>query len=223
MRQFLFDTHFPSDHLPDEEATVRPEPAFQTGGFTEEDLEAVRDRAFKQGMELGERDGFERGQQAARQSIEAQRTQSLAGIDAAVRGALGEVRDFRAKLEHDTVRVVTALVSRLAPPLMAAAADAELDGLILDALRAAIGQPRLEIRMAPADIERTRPEIDALAAEAGFRGEVVLIGDVNLPRGAATADWRTGGAQLDPRILDRALGDAIAIAISRLSVNNRAR
>ena len=224
MRPFLFDTHFPAE-APDESGPSplpRPEPSFQTGGFTEEDLEAVRDRAFKQGMELGERDGFERGQQAARQSLDAQRTQALAGIDTAMKGAMEDVTAFRERLEHDTVRVVTALVARLAPPLLDAVADAELDSLVLDMLRAAIGRPLLEIRVSPVTQERLQADIDTMAANAGYRGDVRLIADASLTAGAAVADWGTGGAQHDPRALERALADAVAIAISRLGVHSRA-
>lgn len=221
MRPFLFDTHFASDHEADTPPPA-PEPAFQTGGFTEEDLAAVRDRAFKQGMEMGERDGFERGQQAARQSVEALRGQSLAAIDNAIRVALGDLALFQQRLEHDAVRVVTALVARLAPPLLDAVADAELNLLVRDILRAAIGRPRLEIRLAPAALERVRAEIEDMAAEAGFRGDVRLIADANLPAEAAMADWGSGGAEHDPRALERALGDAIAIAVSRLTVAAKA-
>ena len=221
MRPFLFDTHFPGDSGADA-GSITPEPVLQTGGFTEEDLAAVRDRAYKQGMELGERDGFERGQQAARQSLDAQRTTALAAIDAAIRETMADVTGFHRRLEHDAVRVVTALVARLAPPLLDAAADAELDLLVRDILRAAIGRPRLEIRLAPTALDRIRTEIETIAAEAGFKGDVHLAADAALPPGAAIANWGTGGAEQDPRALERALGDAIAIAISRLTVGTRA-
>lgn len=219
MRPFLFDTHFPNDSTGEE--APPPEPAFQAGGFSEEDLAAVRDRAYRQGMEIGERDGFERGRQAAHQSIEAQRAQSLAAIDTAVASALGELSVFRQQMERDAVRVVTALVARLAPPLLDAAADAELDVLVKDILHAAIGRPRLDIRLAPAAVERMRPDIDALAAEAGFRGDIHLVPDAALAAGAAIGDWETGGAEHDPRALERALGDVIAIAVSRLTLTSR--
>ncbi len=221
MRPFLFDTHFPGDSSANT-ATVAPDPVLQTGGFTEEDLAAVRDRAYKQGMELGERDGFERGQQAARQSLEAQRSTALSAIDSAIRAAMADLTGFHRRLEHDAVRVVTALVARLAPPLLDAAADAELDLLVRDILRAAIGRPRLEIRLAPSALDRIDTEIDTIAAESGFKGDVHLTADATLSPGAAMADWGTGGAEHDPRALERALGDAIAIAISRLTVGTRA-
>lgn len=219
-RPFLFDTHFPGDNVLDV-APAAPEPAFQTGGFTEEDLAAVRDRAYRQGMDLGERDGFERGQQAAQQSAQAQHAQALTSIDASLRTALAGLSAFHRRLEHDAVRVVTALVARLAPPLLDAAADAELDLLVRDILRAAIGRPRLEIRLAPASLEPIRAEIETMAAESGFRGDVHLVADAALPAGGAIADWGTGGAEHDPRALERALGDAIAIAISRLTLGSR--
>lgn len=220
MRPFLFDTHFPGDSNADT-ATVMPEPNLQTGGFTEEDLAAVRDRAYRQGMELGERDGFERGQQTARQSLEAQRSTALAAIDAAIRAAMADLTGFHRRLEHDAVRVVTALVARLAPPLLDAAADAELDLLVRDIMRAAIGRPHLEIRLAPSALDRISAEMETIAAEAGFKGDVHLTADATLPPGAAVADWGTGGAEHDPRALERALGDAIAIAVSRLTVGSR--
>lgn len=218
MRPFLFNTHFPEDMPP--LAKSRPDPVM-TGGFTEEDLEAVRDRAFKQGMELGERDGFDRGQQAARQSADAQHAQALAAVEAALRSTLADLAGFQQRLERDSVRVVTALVAKLAPPLLDAVADAELDGLVLETLRAAVGQPVLEIRVAPAAAERLRAEIDGMAATAGFRGSVSVKGDASLPAGAAAADWSTGGAEHNPRLLERQLGDAVAIAISRLTVRSR--
>jgi flagellar assembly protein FliH len=219
MRPFLFNMQFPADSIGNDPASPPEQPpAFHMGGFTEEDLEAVRDRAFKQGLEVGARDGFERGQQALRQSVEAQQTQALAAVEAALNSAGSRLDALCTKLEQDTVRVVTALVGRLAPPLLDAVAEAELDNLLAEVLAAAVGQPVLDLRLAPPAAERLRPQMDDLAAKAGFRGKINIIADATQPAGAARADWGSGGAEHSPRSLERQLGDAVAIAISRLTI-----
>ncbi|ACI97632.1 flagellar assembly protein FliH [Rhodospirillum centenum] len=224
-RPFRFGTEFPPD-LPPGSADVPPEPLRSTttvGGFTEEDLESVRDRAFRQGLEVGERNGFERGQQSARQAAEAQMAEALAGIEAALRRADETVGPFREQIERDAVRVVSSLVTRLAPPLLDTVAEAELDTLVLDCLHAAVGTPRLELRLPPGSVERMREQVEKMQAAAGFRGTVALIPDPSLPPGAATADWGTGGAVRDPKVVERRLSDAVAIAISRLTLRGGPR
>lgn len=215
-RPFQFDTRFPDDPTPDGPGMPPPpEPAL--GGFTEADLEAVRDRAFKQGLEIGSRDGFERGQQSARQSAEAQAAQALTGLKQAVRSALQSLAAVQDQTEREAVRVVTTLVTRLAPPLLEAVAAAELDTLVRDTLAAAVGRPCLRLRVHPGAVDRLNGLLPALAEQAGFAGAVDIAGDAALPPGAARADWGTGGALRDPRQIDRALADAVAIAISRLT------
>lgn len=220
-RPFLFDTHFPQDAPPDFGDPAPEPPPFTGGGFTEADLEAVRDRAFRQGLEVGERDGFERGQQLARQSVEAQQAQALAAVEQALGAALSAVAGFTQRLERDAVKVVTTLVTRLAPPLQDAVAEAELDQLVIDSLHAAMGQPRLELRVAPTAADRLRPQIQALAAKAGYRGVVEVLPEPGFPLGTAKADWGTGGAERDPRLVERQLADAVAIAVSRLTTRAR--
>lgn len=218
-RPFLFDTHFPADLMPEGIDPPALEPVL--GGFTEADLEAVRDRAFKQGLEVGERDGFERGVQNARQSAEAQAAQTLAAVETALKSVAGSLHGFQAELEHDAVKVVTALVTRLAPPLLDAVAEAELDTLVRETLEAAIGRPCLRLRVAPSALERLSRDLAKVQETAGFSGVVDLAADPSLPPGTARADWGAGGAARDPRTIERQVADAVAIAVSRLTVRAR--
>lgn len=218
-RPFLFDTHFPADLTAEVHEPIPHEPVL--GGFTEADLEAVRDRAFKQGLEIGERDGFERGLTNARQTAEAQAAQALAAVETALTAAGRSMTAFQAGLEHDAVKVVTALVTRLAPPLLDAVADAELDALVRETLEAAVGQPRLRLRVAPSSLDRIARDLARMQEGAGFDGIVDLAADPALPPGTARADWGAGGAGRDPRLLERQLADAVAIAVSRLTLRGR--
>jgi len=223
-RPFRFDTQFPPDSVePRDSAPSPPNPAdFVMGGFTEEDLEAVRDRAYRQGLEVGDSQGFDRGQVAARQAAEVQAANALAAIEGALRTAVAGVAAFQGQLERDTVRIVTTLVGRLAPPLLEAVAEAELDNLILETLAAAVGRPTLEIRLHPQALERIAARMERLKQETGCTAVVALLPDPGLPLGAAIADWGTGGAIRDPRLIERQLADAVAIAVSRLTLRTRA-
>jgi flagellar assembly protein FliH len=168
--------------------------------------------ARAEGLEAGRREG----EAAATARLEADLLLVMTHLD----DRLSERADgFEAALravEDQGVTVVAALVRRLAPHLLERIAEEEIRRLAGEALRAAVGAPRLRLRLAPAMAEALKERLAQQAAGQGFKGALEVLPDPALSPGALDARWGAGALRYDPRDIDTAIASFVERAAGDL-------
>jgi hypothetical protein len=101
-----------------------------------------------------------------------------------------------------------ALARALVPRALERQPLADTEAMLRDLLVRLEQQPRLTLALPPALVDAGRRTLAAIAAEAGYRGELVVEPDQTLGAGDARLSWRGGSAERDLAELER---EAIAL------------
>lgn len=165
-----------------------PEPSFSAA-----ELEEARRAAFREGKDAG--------RTAARAEAEAAGQAALAAIAAALETAGAEAAAAREQAAEAAVRLVLGTLAALHPALSERLAEADIAAMLQALLPHLAGEPRLAIRLCPPLAATLGPRLAALAAEAGFRGEVTLRPDPAIAPDGAAVTWSAGAALRDPASL----------------------
>jgi len=169
--------------------------------FTQEDLEVARKQALAQGIEQGTRQTLARLEgdvAAALQKIAAD-----AGVLIEDRAAVTNA------LRAQAVTLAHALATRLASRLMADHPLTEIEALVTECLGEHYSEPRLVIRTSEALLEPLRERIDALTAQQGFPGHIVLLADPALTGSDCRIEWPDGGVERNNQALLHEVDSAI--------------
>lgn len=173
IRKFVFDTEF------DAQGRVLRQGGVGKLAFTPEELEAAKRAARAE------------GERAATAQAERAAAEALARIAAALAAILARLDQESARLKCEAVDLGLAAARALAREALAAKPEAAAAALIAemaDELRAA---PRIVIRLAGAAADAVRPRLQAVAAEAGLTGSLVLETAAG-PAGDCTIEWGEG-------------------------------
>ena len=193
-RPFLFDTVFDGGRVI---TPIKPKTA-----YSPEEIAQAR------------AEGEAAGRASAIAQAEAQQAAALERIADAAHAALGALA--RVAHEHRTASAELALVCGKAVAGAAlerfpeAAALAAFESLA----REVEAQPRLTVKVSPADLERTRPALESLAARIGHPGKLTVGAEPLLAPAAFSFDWGDGRCAFDPATaiarVDSALAEALA-------------
>jgi flagellar assembly protein FliH len=155
--------------------------------YTEEQLLLAKEQGLAQGRSEGVRDT--QAQQEARIVELLQKT--LAHAEKLVKD------EDRREVEKsaDTVRLVMKIVHRLLPGFAKRQSLAEIENVITQSIETRRDEPRIAVTVPSAHLEALRPRMDALAAEKGYGGKVILIADDNLAGTDCRVEWADGGAE----------------------------
>jgi flagellar assembly protein FliH len=201
VRKFLFERSFDVEEEDvAEPAAPEPEPEVVVPTFSEEEMNAARAQAFAQGRDQG----LAEAAAATEQAI----LQALSVLDQRLAELLHLATNSHAAATDDAVAVAIGIVRKLFPALSAQGALAEVEHTVVEAMRLVLDQPRLAIYVNEAILPRLAERVEALSAEAAYRGQVELKPDAALPPGDCRVEWTDGGAQRDTAALWRAI-DAI--------------
>jgi len=195
--KFQFDTVFDVDENGRVRPDDRPKPQ-----FTDEDLSLARGE--------GQQIGFDAGRHQALTEIESVAAQTLQ----AIAGELAQIgtRHQQAVLaiEADAARLALAIASKLAPALLAHNPLDEIETLIRRCLAEMPTEPRIVIRVAEPLVDALQDRVQAITAQSGFPGQLVLIGEPALTAADCRVEWADGGAERNlPSLQDR-IDEAIA-------------
>jgi flagellar assembly protein FliH len=161
--------------------------------FTEHDLAAARGE--------GQKIGYETGLQTARNEIQAAAAQALDGIN----GELQQIAERHAQaileIQADAANLAMAIANKLAPALMRQQPLEEVRELIADCLSQMNTEPRIVVRVAEALVDELNDSIDDVAAQSGFAGKLVLIGEPALRDADCRIEWADGGSERDLAVL----------------------
>jgi flagellar assembly protein FliH len=201
--RILFDEDFAKPRAPRARAAEPPpEAPPPEPSFTAAELEDARRAAF--------RDGRDAGRMAARAEFEAAGQAALATIAAELGTAAGAASEAAETAAEGAVRLVLGILERLHPSLAPNLAQADIALMVSTLLPHLATEPKLTLRLCPPLVDSLRQKVQAIAAEAGFAGDIVVRPDPNIAPDGAALTWSAGAALRDPPALCTALFAALA-------------
>jgi len=212
VQKFLFDVSFDTD---DEEARrqkakaaeVPPPPPPPT--IITEELEQARSKAHAEGRKAGLAAGLQQGRDEAEKQMQAALTDALVRLADGVEVLVADREDLNAARTGQPLAMAMAMVNKLLPSLIRSHGATELESFIATCLNEAIDEPRLAIKVSEGMVAALRPHIEAMAADRGFAGRLIILGDARLGPSDARIEWADGGAE---RNTEQLLADITAIA-----------
>ena len=229
-KKFLFDTEFgaPEDaHAPaaagaeafpdDGEAgepldveTSEPEPeVVQAPTFSEADLAQAREEGRTAGRDEATRD--------MASALEQRLADTLDAVNTRVANLFEAYAQDKEEHSRDAVAVATVIMRKLFPALNMDKAMAEIEHIIVEAMKRTSGSPTLIVKV-PEDMHA---EVEAktaeLAALRGREGTINVIADKELLTGDISVEWDGGGMMRDTtamwreidQIIERNLGQTV--------------
>jgi flagellar assembly protein FliH len=198
MVKFMFEDAFDGDT-----------PSPKAVRFTQEDLDVVREQALAQGIEQGVRQTLAQ--------LEGDIAVALEKIAADAGTLIRERAAVTNTLRAQAVTLAHALATRLAGRLMEDHPLAEIEALVTECLGEHYSEPRLVIRTSEALLEPLRERIDALAAEQGFPGHIVLLADPALAGSDCRIEWPDGGVERNRQALLHEVDSAIERYLAQIN------
>lgn len=220
LKPFLFDYSFDDGaeeaRQADEEARLQAERDAEERApptFSEEELETARREAHAQGRQEGMAD--------AMASIDQQIARTLDAVVSRLPRAFEEYQGWSRAMEADAVRLASTIMRKLAPELTRDKVLAEVEMVIQEAFGFLTEQPKVMIRVATTLEEPLRDKVNLMASRVGYEGQVVLVGDPDLPEDDCRVSWQAGAVE---RALDetwRQIDEMVARALSNAPLRER--
>ena len=210
--KFLFDHPF-DGAKPKASSEAMYRPKGPPPKFSLDDLEAAKKQAFDE------------GEQAGRHSAEADHARNVEQALAAIEARLAQLAEgqnqAQAAARAEAVSAAAAIAAKLASHAMAREPLREIEALVLRCMDDMRDEPRLVVRAAEGVTRLLDERIDALVAQSGFGGKVMLVPDDNLPATDCRVDWADGSAERNQAALERDVDQAVQRYIQGLYAEAR--
>jgi flagellar assembly protein FliH len=199
VHKFLFDVSFDVD----EQAAARrqkakeaaPPPPPPPPTFSTEELEKARTKAYAEGRKAGQAAGCQQGRSEAEGEMQAAATDALVRLADGVGQLVADRDDVNAGRTAQPLRIALAVIGKLLPSLVRRHGAQELEDFITACLSEAVDEPRLAIRINEGLMATLRPRIEEMAAQRGFAGRLIILGDPGVAPADARIEWAEGGAE----------------------------
>lgn len=142
-------------------------------------------------------EGFRSGQDQARQEIEAQLGALAGQLAQSAERLFAEQAARSAMIEEQAGHLAITLARALAGAALAEKPQAALAGAIRECLGHARQAPHLVLRVNEAAVEMAEELARRLAAEQGFAGRLIVLGEPEIAPGDGRIEWAEGGFVLD--------------------------
>ncbi len=193
--KYMFDREFELQQAAD------GSPILAQKVFSRADIEALRGDAFAEGFAAG------------RAEVVAEDEHAVAGALSAIAQAVPRILDGlnaeRARLEDEARRLSLAVARKMAPALVEQMPVAEIEAILDEAMAHLSHEPFIAVRVHESVVEALAPRTDAIAAEHGFEGRLVLISEPDLAPADCRIEWADGGISRDTERLDKAIDDIV--------------
>jgi flagellar assembly protein FliH len=176
--KFNFDTVFGSKGGPANGARAR-------SSYSSDEVEVIR------------RDTFAQGKADSEAQAAAARAAALAVVAQELVRLLGEFDTALLAMRQESANVALQVGRKLADVALDAFPLKEVEALVAECLHKLHREPRLVVRVAAALADALRADIEALSAEHGFAGRVVIIAEDKLSGADCRIEWADGGIERD--------------------------
>lgn len=165
--------------------------------LSNQELEAIKQAAFQEGVKAAEAQSAGR----AAEELGALVTKLGAlcdGLDEATRGARAEA-----------IKLAYLIARRLAPSLIAARPEAEIESLITQCIEEQREEPNIVIRVNDGLLENVKAQATRLAQEHSFAGRILVIGEPQIAEANCTIEWANGGVERDFSALTATIDEVV--------------
>jgi flagellar assembly protein FliH len=193
VEKFAFDEDFAADRR-------------SPGGFRRaadiEKLRAATEEAYRNGQMDGRRE--------AEQEASMRLAQAMEAVNRAALEALGRLDAEARRTEREAADLAAIFARKLAGTLLARLPLGALEEAAIDCLRELVGVPHIAVRVPTAHVTPAKDLLDRLAAEHGYAGRLVVLGEGGLREGDFRLEWADGGVVRDVAATEHLIGEAIA-------------
>jgi flagellar assembly protein FliH len=175
--KFNFDTVFGTNGAP---TTARAR-----SSYSSEEVETIR------------RETFALGKADTEAQAAAARTATLGAIAESLIRMIGEFDAAVKTMREDSAAIAIEVGRKLAEAALDAFPLKDVEALLADCLHKLHHEPRIVVRLAPANAEVLRADIDALCQRHAFAGRVVIIAEPSISGADCHIEWADGGVERD--------------------------
>ena len=191
--KFLFDTDFSAPNKSRERAPTAPEIAQQ--------IAAAEAKAYQK--------GFDAAQREAKVQSERRMAQAIEQIAAGIKGIAGRFSGIEARMETEAVEIAVAVARKLCSELIAAEPLTEMSALVSDCFRHLVSTPHLVVRINDQLYDPAREQIERLAKQSGFAGQLVILAEPDIETGDCRIEWADGGVVLERAAIDAKIDELV--------------
>jgi len=155
---------------------------------------------------------FAAGEEQTRDQAEELLTATTARVAAGLDTLLSHAGETARRRDAEALAAAVRLVEKLFPALAERETMREIETLLSDALSRLHEEPRVVVRVADPLLDPLRARTDAIAAKAGYPGQIILLADDAIAEGDVRVEWADGGAERDTERLWRDVRDMLAQA-----------
>jgi flagellar assembly protein FliH len=202
--KFLFDTDFSVPNKPNERAPTTQEIAQQ--------IAAAESRAYQ--------NGFDAAQREARVQSDRRIALAIENIAAGIKGIAQSITAVEARMETEAVDVAVAVARKLCSELIAAEPLTEITALVCDSFRHLVSTPHLVVRINDQLYDTAREQIERIAKQNGFTGQLVILAEPDIETGDCRIEWADGGIVLERTAIDARIDELVRGYMARKSSGN---
>jgi flagellar assembly protein FliH len=151
--------------------------------YSSDEVEAIR------------RETFAKGKADTEAQAAAARAATLGSIAEALVRLIGEFDGVVASMRSESAALALEVGRKLAEVALQAFPLKEVEALLADCLHKLHREPRIVVRLAPVAADALRADVDALCAQHGFTGRVVVLAEASLAGGDCRIEWADGGVE----------------------------
>lgn len=203
--KFTFDTHFGDE-------AGRPAKGLSSPAFTEADVEAARREGFIAGQAQGRRDAEAEADRQLGDTM-AQLSQSAASLLAALDSHIASTTREASELALEVAR-------KLAPALIAAQPEAEIEALLRNCLAHLNREPHILLRVSAPLVDRMKEMVDRMAMERGLTGRIILLGEPAMTEGDCVVEWADGGVARNREEIEREIVEIVTRHIETMKAGH---
>jgi flagellar assembly protein FliH len=151
--------------------------------LTQEEIDAMCAEARAAGLN----DGTVRAVEKTAAAV----TEMARSLRLALETSTEEIERIRAEAAH----IALAAAGKMARAALERFPAEDVEATLHEAIRQALGEPRLSLRASPQAIEALRETLETIAGENGFEGRISAVADSAFEASDCRIEWRGGGAE----------------------------
>ena len=145
----------------------------------------------------------------AKVQSERRMAQAIEQIAAGIKGIAGRFSGIEARMETEAVEIAVAVARKLCSELIAAEPLTEMSALVSDCFRHLVSTPHLVVRINDQLYDPAREQIERLAKQSGFAGQLVILAEPDIETGDCRIEWADGGVVLERAAIDAKIDELV--------------
>ncbi len=182
-KPFMFDNSF------DLAALKAAEEAKAVKTYSEEEVKALREQAYTEGMMAG------------REAVTAENNRHQADVLTKINGTFEKLAAdiFKGQGEQKRIaaEIALAIAHKIMPTYIRQHGLEEMTASIQGCIAEMISEPRLVLRVHEKNFDFVKREVDTITGRLGYGGKMIILADQTLGENDCRIEWADGGMELN--------------------------